>query len=200
MGHYALDLRFQPGGYEPTLETDAFSASLTRVFAAGWALTASGGGVLSGTMGGDAADSRQYDVRPGFVGALRVTRPLRQENGSLPFITTDVTVSYTRFTTELVTTDPGLATSGRFSAWDFMLGVTMGYTVGGFWQPYIAPRFFGGPIHWDDGAEDRTGSDRHHYQLGLGSAFILPGGTTLFVDGSPVGARGITAGLVYAFD
>jgi opacity protein-like surface antigen len=197
-GHYALDLQFSPGDYKPTLETDAVSASVTRVFAGGWALTGSVGAVLSGTMGDDDTATGEFDIQPGFLGAVRASKPLQAESGNRPFISAEVTVSFSSVTTELKTIDGSPGAAARMTALDFMIGATVGYTVGDVWQPYVAPRFFGGPIDWTDGGRDLTGSDRHHYQLGLGSAFLLSPQWTLFLDGSPVGARGITAGVVIA--
>ena len=44
-----------------------------------------------------------------------------------------------------------------------------------------------------------TGTDVHHYQLGVGLAAGLPAHLSLYVEGAPLGERAISGGLGFNF-
>ena len=79
------------------------------------------------------------------------------------------------------------------------MGLVAGYTLFDWWRLYLSPRVFGGPVFIDDGETKVQGSDRYFVQAGMGTAFLLPKGITLYVDGSPAGEQAISAGIAGFF-
>ena len=63
---------------------------------------------------------------------------------------------------------------------------------------FAVARAFGGPIYWRAGGESVTGTDRYHYQDGLGTAYSL-GAAHLFAEGIPLGEQAVTVGGGAAF-
>lgn len=89
--------------------------------------------------------------------------------------------------------------AASYFAADARLGVAAGWTFFDAISPYAAARVFGGPILWRFRGEDRTGTDRYHYQLALGLSAGLPGGFDVMAEGAPLGERGATVGVGKVF-
>jgi hypothetical protein len=67
------------------------------------------------------------------------------------------------------------------------------------WSPYAIIRGFGGPVSFRQAGRDRTGSDKYHYALGVGSAVGLPWGLQAGVELTLLGERTLSAGVLLAF-
>ncbi|MBK6513441.1 MAG: hypothetical protein IPM79_05575 [Polyangiaceae bacterium] len=98
------------------------------------------------------------------------------------------------------------AERGDYVGLDFRFGATVGKTFFGWLSPYATLRAFGGPIFFfvDDesdagGARLRLGTDKFHFQGGLGAVFILPENLDLFVEGQPGAEQGGFAGLGWRY-
>jgi hypothetical protein len=125
---------------------------------------------------------------------VRVGKELLAERGAVPFVHLGLALSVSR----ALAHERGGATSALWAS-DAQLSATVGYTLFRFWRPYVAPRVFGGPVFAERGGERIRGSDRYFFSAGLGMAFLLPAGFTIFADGSPLGLRSISAGAAVAF-
>jgi hypothetical protein len=60
-------------------------------------------------------------------------------------------------------------------------------------------RVFGGPVYWQYQGSSVTGTDAHHYQLGVGLTVVAGGRVNVFAEGVPVGERSFAAGTAFAF-
>lgn len=123
-----------------------------------------------------------YDVRPGPVVGVAVGHRFVDGRGALPFVLG---------TASLAASFLSLEHQGQryaFTAADARVGVIVGKTFGPV-SPYALLRAFGGPIFWND----LTGTDRYHYNVGLGFLLGPFGGFDLGAEASFLGERRLTA-------
>jgi hypothetical protein len=92
----------------------------------------------------------------------------------------------------------GSEPSVAYEAFDLRLGGEVGTTVLKILRPYVPVRVFGGPVYWRYGGNSVTGTDTHHYQVGLGVAVRLAPPLNVFAEGIPLGERSLSAGLALA--
>jgi hypothetical protein len=178
-------------GFEPTLNQQTVVVSAAHLWKNGWNMSLSGGAIVAGSLEGK---GQSYAVDPGWLASVRVGVEVVHERGAIPFLQLGLALSVSRATTH----GEGQGTHALWAS-DAQLSVAAGYTLFDFWRLYLAPRAFGGPIFMHhDGASVR-GRDRYFFMAGMGTAFLLPAGFTIFVDGSPLGERAITGGLAYSF-
>jgi len=170
-GAFATDIAINNGKLPLTEQTVSITAGLP----VSERLTLLGGaGALIGGHFGDA------NLAPGaalFVGAsYRALAP----SGLAPLVAVAViaAVSHARIDGD------------AFTSTDLKLAVTAAWPIAGRVAPYLSAAVFGGPIFY----RGHIGGDRYHYQAIAGVSVALPGGFDLFVEGSPIGARMITAG------
>lgn len=112
------------------------------------------------------------------------------ERSGAPFLQVSGTLSFSR----VATRGPSPNEAPSFTALDFRLGATAGKTIGGVFIPYASLRAFGGPIFYRYAGEAVTGTDLYKYQIGGGFALRLAF-LDVFVEGIPLGERGVSAGL-----
>ena len=74
---------------------------------------------------------------------------------------------------------------------DFKADVSVGWTLGDAWSPYLAVRGFGGPIFWKQNADLDT--------LAAGFNLSLVNRVSLYFDGACVGMRGLSGGMSVRF-
>jgi len=187
---FAGSLRFD-GSLDMKVRQRLLSARLRYAFAQRWYVAAALGATLGGSLQGE---ERRLEFNPGVVATLQSGVLLLEAHEARPFIeaTLNLSVSHARL-------KEGEGVSAPWTAFDARLGLTIGWHVASFWVPYAAFRVFGGPALWTDGALLRTGSDRHHVQVALGSTFRVMG-LNLFAEWAPpVGESGVAAGVAYAF-
>jgi hypothetical protein len=138
-----------------------------------------------------------HEMSPGWLATLSGSWRVVNGVGSAPFVLLSATLGAAGARTEEVAA--GETETAGYTAMDLRLGVAVGKTFFQVLSPYAAARVFGGPIFWRFRGEDRTGTDRHHYQLGLGVAVSLPRRFDVFAEGAPLGERAATIGAGVAF-
>jgi len=89
--------------------------------------------------------------------------------------------------------------SVAYSAFDLRLGGQFGVTIARVLRPYVLARAFGGPVFWRYRGEAVTGTDTHHYQIGMGLSARLARRINLFAEAVPLGEQAVIAGGAVAF-
>jgi hypothetical protein len=112
-----------------------------------------------------------------------------------PFVILTSLLSFTESTTR---TNGGGSPIG-YEAFDLRLGGIVGTTLWNRFSPYALLRAFGGPVYWRYEGAAVTGTDTHHYQVGVGFALAITRRFDLFVEGVPLGEQAVAAGLALAF-
>jgi hypothetical protein len=159
-----------------------------------WTLTASSGSLFSGGL---EVDRTAYEFAPGIVAALGASWRALDAEGLRPFVVFAGQLSYADAPTKEVSVTN--APSIRYRAVDLRLGATAGWPIGRLLTPYALARGFGGPVFWRYQGESQVGTDAYKYQLGAGLSLILLRWLDLFVEGAPLGERGVTAGTGVSF-
>jgi hypothetical protein len=190
-GVFDADLRFD-GEDDYELWQHAVVASFGRRFTGGWSVRLSGGVLIGGGLEGE---GRQYDVLPGWTASLGGAKRWFGRSDEVPFLTTTLAFSMSGTETE---ERQGTRERESLTAADLRLGLLFGMTFWETWTPYLAARVFAGPVQWRQLGRDRTGSDRNHYALGVGSSVAI-GRFELLADVSVLGERGVSVGASAAF-
>ncbi len=149
------------------------------------------GAILGGEL---EFENRSFDVGPGWLLSASISH--RWDLGRW-FVTGSLSAGASYTTTE----EAGVANprSVDLIASDARLGALFGTTLGDRFIPYALARAFGGPVFWEIDGEESTGTDAHHYQLGLGASVVLPANISAQVDASFLGERSLSAGAAVAF-
>jgi hypothetical protein len=153
--------------------------------------------VIDGGLGPEDATAVpvRHEMLPGWVATLSGSWRVLDGAASRPLLLLTMTVGASGARTR----EEGTAESVAYTALDARLGVMVGKTLFDRITPYAALRAFGGPIFWQFRGEDRTGTDRYHYQVGLGLSASLPAQLDVFVEGVPLGERALVLGAGVAF-
>lgn len=134
----------------------------------------------------------KHEFLPGPTASLGTA--WRVLDGASYFALLTAVASFTANRTELAGT-PRVS----YTAFDLRLGGEFGLNLVQVLHPYVLARAFGGPVYWQYQGKDVTGTDIHHYQLGLGLALGLPLNLAAFVEGVPLGERALSGGASFAF-
>ena len=86
-----------------------------------------------------------------------------------------------------------------YEAFDLRLGAELGTTLARVLRPYVPLRVFGGPVYWKYQGASVTGTDTHHYQIGLGLGVAITRHVGAFAEGIPLGERALSLGVAAAF-
>jgi hypothetical protein len=86
-----------------------------------------------------------------------------------------------------------------YEAFDLRLGAELGTTLLGALRPYVPVRVFGGPVFWKYQGAAVTGTDTHHFQIGLGLGVAISRRVGAFAEGIPLGERALSLGFAAAF-
>jgi hypothetical protein len=86
-----------------------------------------------------------------------------------------------------------------YTAFDLRLGAELGTTWFHVLRPYVPVRVFGGPVYWNYQGASVTGTDTHHFQIGLGLGLAISRRIGAFAEGVPLGERAVSVGLAAAF-
>ena len=148
----------------------------------------SAGAVLGGRLSANATD---HEVRPGFLLSAQVAQQWLDPGA--PFLVTSFAFGYSSARTESPQGE-----SSRLTASDLRFSLLAGYTVSEWLSPFALTRAFAGPVAWEDGGADRSGSDRNHYALGAGIV-ARASGARLTLSGSALGERSVSVGASYHF-
>jgi hypothetical protein len=153
--------------------------------------------VIDGGLGPEGATAApvRHEMLPGWVATVSGSWRVLDGAGSRPLLLLTMTVGASGARTR----EESAAESVAYTALDARLGAVVGKTFFDALTPYAALRVFGGPIFWRFRGEDRTGTDRYHYQIGLGLSASLPAQLDVFVEGVPLGERALVLGAGVAF-
>lgn len=180
-------------GVDYELEQHAAAASFGRRFGERTTVRVSGGAVLGGELTGE---GRAYDVGPGWLLGVSGSHRLLGLPEHPQFATLSLSFGAVSSATE---ERAGAGESERLSASDLRVGLVAGVTLWRVWSPYLLARGFGGPVSFTQLGRERTGSDKYHYALGLGSAVGLPWDLQIGVEAALLGEQTLSAGVVWAF-
>lgn len=149
------------------------------------------GAVLSGTL---KTGARVFDIGPGWLGALSLSRRWLPVTGGPWFVTGSLTLGASSAPTAEEATP-----AARLTAIDLRLGVVAGVTLWERLSPYVLARGFAGPVLWElDGSPVRVG-DLYHYNLGAGFSVRLPMNLVILMEVSALGERSLSFGLSRLF-
>lgn len=143
--------------------------------------------MLDGALDGD---GRTHDIGPGIVLAAAVAK--QWERGAW-FVTGSLGAAAARVTTR----EAGGDRTALVAVDVLRVGVQAGRAFGPA-RPYVLARAFGGPVWWRLDGADRTGTDIHHYQLGVGGSVTTRAGLSLSIDLAALGERSATLGASLA--
>jgi len=186
------------GSFDTTLRFDGdreFDVEMTTVsIAGGWSLDerrtvrAAVGAILDGTLQRDG--HRAHDVDSGALAAVGMEYRARTGTGKQPSI--DLSGYFGVSWAQTTSRNTGVETD--YLATDLRLGAAAGWSLTERSYSYFSMRVFGGPVSWEIDAEDVTGSDIHHYQLGVGSAVDL-GSVSVFAEYFGLGEKALAFGV-----
>jgi hypothetical protein len=164
-------------------------ATLTYAPTSRISLEASAGAALGGKL---TLPDGSHEFSPGPVFGIGAS--WRVVDGR-PFVLLTSLLSFTSSTTR--TNDAGSPIG--YNAFDLRLGGIVGTTFWNRFSPYALVRAFGGPVYWRYEGTAVTGTDTHHYQVGVGFALAITRRFDLFVEGVPLGEQAVSAGVSLAF-
>jgi len=183
------ELRFA-GETDATLNQSSAAATLEYRVSPKVALMVGGGAVLGGTM---RAAGNTYDVQPGWLATVGMSDRIVDGYGRAPFVLLSVSIAQSFVRTSLAD-----APSVSLKATDVRVGATIGRTLGPI-TPFLAARVFGGPVFWTLAGEDVSGTDRAHYQLGVGCSIAIGSSFDAFAEWDYLGERRFAAGVGWSF-
>lgn len=186
------EIRFD-GESDYDLEQTAVAGSFGRRFGERTSVRLTLGAILDGELIGE---GRAYDLGPGWLLGVSGAHRLFGLPEHPYFVTLGLSFGASSAATE---ERGGAGESERISASDLRVSVLGGVTLWRTWSPYAVVRAFGGPVKFNQLERERTGSDRHHYAIGAGSAVGLPFGLQGAVEYTALGERTLSAGLIFAF-
>jgi hypothetical protein len=172
------------------LRRRAVTLGLERRLGEAWAIQLTGG--LS--LGGDVTvGDERYELTPGWLVALSGSYRVVDGYGYAPFVLLGLTASASSVGAERGDDE------AMFTATDVRVSAAVGKL---FWQtiaPFVVVNAFGGPVFWERGGEEITGSDDYHYQLGGGLLVTAQGSWNAFAEVVPLGERALRVGASVAF-
>jgi hypothetical protein len=195
-------LVFQGKGLDEKLELDqwrsAFFSTLEWRATPRWNLRSGLGMSWFGGLGD--SDATVYEgINPGVVATLGASYVAIQGSRKSPFLLLDAQLSANYASTSSTSVALRDTSPTPYSAYDLRFGVVFGMTFFRFLTPYALARVFGGPVLWSIDDEPVVGSDKYHYQLGLGVSVTVFSRLDFFLEGVGLGERGGTAGLGISF-
>jgi hypothetical protein len=174
------------GGHDVGLQQLTTVARLELLVQPRMTVFAGGGAVVSGTATVDGTD---FHVQPGWVVTAGASFLALTETARRPFVMATAVLGYAATHTRQSDADPEVA----WREGDARIGVAVGKSFGPA-RPYLVARAFGGPVTWTLNGQSINGTDQHHYQLGAGAAFDLPGHFDVDIEAVPLGEQGLVFG------
>jgi len=155
------------------------------------------GSILGGTVH---VEGETHHMSPGWLATAGLSWLALAETARRPFVLVSAVLGYaaTHTTQEPQGDSAASSYTVGWRAGDGRIGVAAGKTFGPV-RPYAIGRVFGGPVSWQLGGQSITGTDRHHYQLGAGVAFSLPGHVDVDIEAVPLGEQAVVLGGGLAF-
>lgn len=158
----------------------------------GTVLGASVGGLLGGRIGNP---SEQWTIEPGVVWSLTAGRRFFGQRPVIPFLLVVGTLSGSSARTRSL--QSGETTP--LHAFDGKLDLSVGWTIGEAFSPYVSVRGFGGPVLWRIADQRAFGGDVYHVSLAVGFNLSLANRVGLYFDGAFLGMRGLGGGVSVRF-
>lgn len=187
-GQFTSDLTFGEST-EPGISQNLVVAAAGRQVGRDWSLRLAAGAILDGTM---TESGEVHDIGTGWLATAAVSRRVRF--GGRFFATGSFSIGFSSTSTTGMMTGDNVG----LTATDMRLGALVGATFWDRFSPYLMSRLFGGPVFWNLGGEDITGSDQYHYQVGGGASVQLQSGFSALIDASLIGERSLSIGVTYA--
>jgi hypothetical protein len=175
-----------PGGDPIAIERSSVTASVEYRVKDGLVLTATAGAVLRGAISGGISAR----VLPGPLAALTVAWRILGARPTEPLILLTGTLSFVSHPTEVL-----FGPREQYTAFDLRAGLVVGKTFWDVFTPYAVARLFGGPVYYRENGKAYVGTDMYHFQIGAGASVAIARRVDLFVEGIPLGERGVTAGM-----
>lgn len=176
---------------EGAMRRSATSVAGEFRFADDWTATAGVGVSLYGDL---TVNRERYVLEPGPLAVLGVSYRIMPGVGWEPFVMLGLAGSVSTSATESDLTGE----EARLTALDARVAVVVGEVFADTFAPYAAIRGFGGPIFWQRGQNDVSGSDKYHYAVGVG-ALVTAGWMDAFFEVVPLGERSLNVGVAFTF-
>jgi hypothetical protein len=176
----------------------AYSLSFVGALDNGLVLGAAIGPHMGGTIDslGRGAPDDTWTIRPGVVWSMTVARRFFGTKPQIPFLLVVGTFSGSSASTRRQS--DGMRAG--LHALDVKADVSLGWTIGGSFSPYLAVRGFGGPVFWRGSEGQRIfGGDLYHVSLAVGFNLSIVNRVSAYFDGAFLGMRGFSAGLAVRF-
>jgi hypothetical protein len=175
---------------EATLRRRSATLALERRIGDRWAVQIGAGASLGGDI---SVGADRYELDVGWLASIGGSYRVLDGDGLLPFFLTSLSLGVG--SAQARDGDEAAA----LTAIDARVAATVGKMFWDFLGPYAVARVFGGPVLWERGGEDVTGSDRYHVQLGAGLLLARPGVVSAFFELVPLGEQTVTTGLAASF-
>lgn len=175
---------------EAAVRRRAVSVSLERRLGDRWAIQAGGGASLGGDV---SVGDERYDFQPGWLASLGVSFRILDGQDLVPFLLASLSTAVSSAQAERPDEE------AMFTATDIRASVTVGKMFWGGIAPYAVTRVFGGPVFWERGGEDVTGTDDYHFQLGAGLLVSAHGRVNAYAEIIPLGERSASFGASVSF-
>ncbi|MFV8749640.1 hypothetical protein ACNOYE_03700 [Nannocystaceae bacterium ST9] len=179
--------RFRQSAY-----TLSFVGVLKNGLVLGAAIGPNMGGRIEGLLN---APDETWTIRPGVVWSLTIARRFFGSEPQYPFLLLAGTFSGSSTSTRR---DSDGARSA-LNAFDAKADVSVGWTIGESFSPYMAVRAFGGPVLWRPEGERTFGGDLYHVSVAAGFNLSIVNRVAVYFDGAFVGMRGLSGGLAVRF-
>lgn len=169
----------------------ASAASFVAALDNGTVLGASIGGLMGGRIDGA---TELWTLEPGVVWSLTAGRRFFAQRPAIPFLLVLGTFSGSSARTR--------SREGEvvpLHAFDGKIDVSVGWTLGEAFSPYLAVRGFGGPVLWKIDGERAIGGDLYHVSLAVGFNLSLANRVALYFDGAFLGMRSLGGGVSVRF-
>lgn len=159
----------------------------------------SGGALLYGSIRMPGIDRL---MNPGaVVAASAAWRVLDMNGNGTPFLLlTGTLAGFFGSTTRFRASDTDVQ-NGSYTAFDLRIGAVFGTVIAlgkVSLRPYGVARVFGGPILWNEGSTNLTGTDSYKHQLG-GGATVVWNRFDVFIEAIAIGERAMSAGMGVSF-
>ncbi|PRQ07892.1 hypothetical protein ENSA7_23310 [Enhygromyxa salina] len=174
----------------------AYTLSLVGALERGLVLGAAVGPHMGGRVNGlRGAPADSWEIRPGVVWSLTVARRYFGTKPELPYLLVVGTVSGSSAATQRESDGERVG----LHALDVKGDVSVGWTLGDAWSPYVAVRGFGGPVFWRQGDQRVIGGDLYHVSVAAGFNLAIGDRAAIYFDGAFVGMRGLSGGASLRF-
>lgn len=176
-------------------QQSAYTVSFVATQKSGTVLAAAVGPLMGGQADGVRKSSEHYVIKPGVVWALSMGRRWFGTKPTMPYLLVIGTLSGS-------STSIRRESNGELSglhAFDAKADVSMGWTLGEAFSPYVAVRTFGGPALWQQDGKYRLAGDLYHVSLACGFNLSIDNRVSAYFDGAFLGARGLSGGFAVRF-